>query len=150
MWSFDAIRERIINEMDKTISGQDIFERIDLSLKCRVEKWLHPAYETLCLRNGGLKAEEIERLGPVRSAAIWRIRESLPVIYEADLSIACCCPSCGSRNASCRGCNSRWTTPTPLIFRRNVDQVVQSLNNDVRQERSAMELIKEEAAFKYT
>lgn len=75
MWNFDEIRERVISQMDKMISTADVFERIDASLKCRVEKWLHPAYETLCTRSETLSDSEAERLGFRRAAAIWRIRE---------------------------------------------------------------------------
>ncbi|KAG9041479.1 hypothetical protein FS837_012202 [Tulasnella sp. UAMH 9824] len=77
MWNFDQIREGVITQMDKMISNTDAFERIDTSLKCRVEKWLHPAYEALCTRSETLSDSEAERLGLRRAAAIWRIRERL-------------------------------------------------------------------------
>ncbi|KAG8914584.1 hypothetical protein FRC01_004001 [Tulasnella sp. 417] len=79
MWNFDEIRERVIAQMDKTISTANIFERIDVSLKCGVEKWLHPAYEALCTRTETLSDSEAEHLGLRRAAAIWRIRERLLV-----------------------------------------------------------------------
>ncbi|KAG8949670.1 hypothetical protein FRC04_008416 [Tulasnella sp. 424] len=82
MWSFDDVREMIITHMDKTIETADPFDRIDASLKCRVEKWLHPAYQAICQRAEGLKDEEAERLGLRRSAAIWRIRESLEPVED--------------------------------------------------------------------
>ncbi|KAG9041484.1 hypothetical protein FS837_012207 [Tulasnella sp. UAMH 9824] len=77
MWSFDDIRERIIQRVDKMISEVDPIDRIEASLKCRVEKWLHPAYVVLCKRETGLTDAEGERLGFRRSMAIWRVRESL-------------------------------------------------------------------------
>lgn len=77
MWSFDEIREVIILQMDETIPIVDAMDRVDASLKCRVEKWLHPAYEELCNRETALSDVEAERLGFRRSMAIWRIREAL-------------------------------------------------------------------------
>ncbi|KAG9036704.1 hypothetical protein FS837_001609, partial [Tulasnella sp. UAMH 9824] len=82
MWSFDDIRERIIQQVDKTISEVDPIDRIEASLKCRVEKWLHPAYVVLCKREAGLTDVEGERLGFRRSMAIWRVRESLRPIQS--------------------------------------------------------------------
>ncbi|KAG8928404.1 hypothetical protein FRC00_001764, partial [Tulasnella sp. 408] len=77
MWGFEDIREKIIEQVDKTILAEDPFDRIDASLKCRVEKWLHPAYVVLCKRETGLSDAEAERLGLRRSIAICRVRESL-------------------------------------------------------------------------
>lgn len=77
MWGFNDIRNKIIDKMDKTISGVYSLDRIDAALKCRVRKWLHPAYKVLCKREMGLTDDEASRLGIQRSAAIWRIRESV-------------------------------------------------------------------------
>ncbi|KIO33645.1 hypothetical protein M407DRAFT_17608 [Tulasnella calospora MUT 4182] len=77
MWNFDEVGEEIITTVDKMISTADPFERIDASIKCRVEKWLHPEYEALCTRRETLSDSEAERLGLPRAAAIWRIRERL-------------------------------------------------------------------------
>lgn len=63
--------------MDTILHTANPFEQIDASLKCRVEKWLHPAYDALCTRESGLTEDEAERLGFRRATAIWRIRESL-------------------------------------------------------------------------
>ncbi|KAG9003652.1 hypothetical protein FRB90_011135 [Tulasnella sp. 427] len=63
MWSFDDIRNGIISHMDTLTATADPFERIDVSLRCRVEKWLHPAYADLCKREGALQDDEVERLG---------------------------------------------------------------------------------------
>ncbi|KAG8893982.1 hypothetical protein FRC01_013237 [Tulasnella sp. 417] len=77
LWSFDYIRDKITGHMDNIIDTADPLDQIDASLKCRVEKWLHPAYEALCTREGGLTEDEAERLGFRRATAIWRIRETL-------------------------------------------------------------------------
>ncbi|KIO33644.1 hypothetical protein M407DRAFT_186710 [Tulasnella calospora MUT 4182] len=82
MWGFGDIRERIIQQVDKTISEADPIDRIEASLKCRVKKWLHPAYVVLCKREIGLSDAEAERLGFRRSMAIWRVRESLRPIQS--------------------------------------------------------------------
>ncbi|KAG8895011.1 hypothetical protein FRC00_008148, partial [Tulasnella sp. 408] len=75
MWNFEEIRKGIITTVDKTISSANPFERIEVSIKCQVEKWLHPAYEALCTRAETLSDPQAEWLGIRRSAAIWRIRE---------------------------------------------------------------------------
>lgn len=77
MWSFDDLRSSIISQVDKMTARASPFDLLDVSLKCRVEKWLHPTYEALCRRNESFTDDEVERLGLKRAAAIWRIRESL-------------------------------------------------------------------------
>ncbi|KAG8944130.1 hypothetical protein FRC04_002168 [Tulasnella sp. 424] len=76
MWNFEDLRNDIISHVNQTISDASPLDRIDASLKCRVEEWLHPAYQVLCERGTGLTNEEAEHLGLGRAAAIWRIRES--------------------------------------------------------------------------
>lgn len=101
MWSFDDIRERIIVRMDKTISEVDPMDRVDVSLKCRVEKWLHPAYEVLCTRDAGPSDAEAERLGILRLNAIWRVREALKSgSTSGQPSGDCNCESCRRSSSS--------------------------------------------------
>lgn len=64
-------------------------DRIDTSLKCRVEKWLHPAYEVLCKRPTGLSEAEAERLGVRRATAVWRIREATRSTAQAPTQPNC-------------------------------------------------------------
>lgn len=111
MWSFDDLRRSIITQMDKTIILVNPLDRIDVSLKCRVEKWLHPAYEVLCTRGNGLTEDEVERLGLKRSVAIWRIRESLE--FEKTIPIEPSCSGCGAE-PFCRNCGRQlFESPPP-------------------------------------
>lgn len=98
MWNFEELRKDIINHMNKTISSAAPLERIDASLKCRVEEWLHPAYQVLCERQDGLTNEEADHLGLRRAAAIWRIRELRRPFFPN-------CWSCGAE-AQCYNCCS--------------------------------------------
>ncbi|KAG9026917.1 hypothetical protein FS837_004466 [Tulasnella sp. UAMH 9824] len=98
MWNFEELRKDIITHMNKTISSAAPLERIDASLKCRVEEWLHPAYQVLCERQDGLTNEEAEHLGLRRAAAIWRIRELRRPVFPG-------CWSCGVE-AQCYNCGS--------------------------------------------
>ncbi|KAG8910712.1 hypothetical protein FRC01_006182 [Tulasnella sp. 417] len=66
MWNFEDLRKDIIAHVNKTISDANPVDRVDASLKCRVEEWLHPAYQALCERKTGLTNEEAERLGLAR------------------------------------------------------------------------------------
>lgn len=66
------------------------FDVVDVSLKCRVEEWLHPAYEALCRRGDSFTDDEVERLGLKRAAAIWRIRESLEFETTQEVSTYSC------------------------------------------------------------
>ncbi|KIO33638.1 hypothetical protein M407DRAFT_17599 [Tulasnella calospora MUT 4182] len=101
MWDFDDIRERIIVQMDKNISEVEPMDRVDASLKCRVEKWLHPAYEVLCTRDAGPSDAEAERLGVLRLNGIWRIREALKSTASTPTQSSCNCNSCRNGRPSC-------------------------------------------------
>ncbi|KAG8949671.1 hypothetical protein FRC04_008417 [Tulasnella sp. 424] len=136
MWSFDDIRERIILQMDKIISTVDAMDRIDTSLKCRVEKWLHPAYEELCKRATGLSDVEAERLGLRRSTAIWRIREALrstqtPAPQSDPYGPY---PQRGYPGAFSSMRSSSWNPPMPAV-------IIQTQN--------ALDLIQREKALKF-
>ncbi|KAG9025126.1 hypothetical protein FS837_005074, partial [Tulasnella sp. UAMH 9824] len=76
MWNFDDLRSSIVTQMDYMTADADPFDIVDASLKCRVEHWLHPAYEALCRREDSFTNDEVEWLGIKRAAALWRIRES--------------------------------------------------------------------------
>lgn len=76
MWGFDDIRNGLITFMEKQIDSVDPFDRMETSLKCRVQNWFHPAIQCLCQRAEHLTAAEGERLGFVRLTAIYRLRET--------------------------------------------------------------------------
>ncbi|KAG9025614.1 hypothetical protein FS837_004864 [Tulasnella sp. UAMH 9824] len=94
MWNFDALRKDIIIHVNKTISSANPMDRIDASLKCKVEEWLHPAYQVLCERDDGLTNEEAKHLGLERAAAIWRIRESCRTCWSCHRQNTLYCNSC--------------------------------------------------------
>ncbi|KIO33641.1 hypothetical protein M407DRAFT_17604 [Tulasnella calospora MUT 4182] len=145
MWSFDDVRDMIITHMDKAIWTADPLDRIDTSLKCRVEKWLYPAYEALCQRAESLKDEEVERLGLRRSAAIWRVRESLE-FNQTPISTGC--PSCGFNGVTCRSCEYCWSLPQPgasVPPARKITVKKNQKHNGV----TALDLIKKEAALNF-
>lgn len=75
MWAFEDVRSYVINKLDAQLKTTNLFERIRIADKCRVEKWLHSAYKALCDREEPLSAAEGEFLGFQRMAAICRIRE---------------------------------------------------------------------------
>ncbi|KIO33643.1 hypothetical protein M407DRAFT_17606 [Tulasnella calospora MUT 4182] len=130
MWSFDGIQEKIIEQVDKTISAADPLDRIDASLKCRVEKWLHPAYVALCTRETGLSDAEAERLGIRRSTAIWRVRESL---YRPNPPVN-------------PPANSPPSVPTPWGFPPAPVRVPNVIPSDAK----ALDLVKKEEALKFS
>ncbi|KAG8892794.1 hypothetical protein FRB99_002435, partial [Tulasnella sp. 403] len=75
MWHFDQVRKFIIQNIDDQIDGINPLDRIDLAIKCSVEKWLVPAYVALCTQEEPLGDPVGHRLGLVRFAALCRIRE---------------------------------------------------------------------------
>ncbi|KIO33637.1 hypothetical protein M407DRAFT_186679 [Tulasnella calospora MUT 4182] len=103
MWSFDDLRKRIICQMDDLTAYASPFDVITISQKCRVEKWLHPAYAALCRRQDSFTDDEVEWLGIKRAAALWRIRESLE--FDKPLEIPPSSPCCGGR-VVCGSCSN--------------------------------------------
>lgn len=90
---FDVIREFAIRCIETQYGAEHhAIDRIDLSISCGIDKWLHPAYDTLCVRNDPITAEEGSRLGHERSAAIWRIREA----YRSESSLSTRCGGCSA------------------------------------------------------
>lgn len=75
MWHFDSVRDYIIRQLDPVVVNLNPFDRVDIADRCRVEKWLVPAFAQICAREAPPTAEEGSRLGLHRFTAIWRIRE---------------------------------------------------------------------------
>ncbi|KAG8946615.1 hypothetical protein FRC04_011509 [Tulasnella sp. 424] len=92
MWSFEDLRSALISFMSKGVDSIDPVDRIEASLKCRVEEWFHPAIRALCERVTPLTASEGERLGFTLFAAICELRETYPPLPTD----SCCCRKCGS------------------------------------------------------
>ncbi|KAG9041476.1 hypothetical protein FS837_012199 [Tulasnella sp. UAMH 9824] len=140
MWGFDDIRKKIIGRMDVAILKVDPLDRVDASLKCRVQKWLHPAYEVLCKRDKGLSNDEAQRLGLQRSAAIWRIRESVLSHKAQSLPNR----STGSDQPDLFTIIKSWQFGGARDERENRDANSHATSLDV------MKLIKQEEALKYS
>ncbi|KAG8921007.1 hypothetical protein FRC01_000490 [Tulasnella sp. 417] len=47
MWEFEDVRARLIKDMSQIINngGIEPLDRVEVSIKCRVIDWLHPAYQ---------------------------------------------------------------------------------------------------------
>ncbi|KAG9027236.1 hypothetical protein FS837_004340, partial [Tulasnella sp. UAMH 9824] len=77
MWEFERVRAKIVKDMSQLISNGGVgpLDRVEVSIRCRVSDWLHPAYQELCDRAEGVTTEEAKRLGMDRLAAIYRIRD---------------------------------------------------------------------------
>ncbi|KAG8959707.1 hypothetical protein FRC00_001321 [Tulasnella sp. 408] len=103
MWSFDDLRNSIFPQMDDMTADANPFDVINASLKCRVEHWLHPAYEALCRREDSFTDDEVEWLGIKRAAALWRIRESFE--FDKSVQFLSSSPCCG-HSMSCRSCQN--------------------------------------------
>jgi len=90
MWAFDKVREWIIQELDKR--SLPPVDRIDLAMKCSVQRWLLPAYLELCTREGHLTLQEAVKLGIVNYHTVSRIREQYHV------RLAARCNLCNNQN----------------------------------------------------
>lgn len=135
MWNFEDLRKDIIAHVNQTISDASPLDRIDASLKCRVEEWLHPAYQVLCERETGLTDEEAEHLGLRRAAAIWRIRESRQPILAA-------CWSCRRNVEQCYECGE-------YLDQKRQGNRGRGATSGLQPVLSVLELIKFEAALKF-
>ncbi|KAG9043076.1 hypothetical protein FS837_010060 [Tulasnella sp. UAMH 9824] len=133
MWNFETLRKDIITHVNKTISNANPLDRIDASLKCKVEEWLHPAYRVLCERDTGLTNEEAEHLGLGRAAAIWRIRETRHPTFSK-------CWSCNVEH--CYNCGEFFDQRNQASRRGGGSRVAQTDGN-------VIELIKGEDVLKF-
>lgn len=77
MWEFEDVRGRLIKDMSQLIRKGGIapLDGIEVSIQCRVNDWLYPAYQELCERTEAVTTEEATRLGMDRLAAIYRVRD---------------------------------------------------------------------------
>ncbi|EGO01154.1 hypothetical protein SERLA73DRAFT_105716 [Serpula lacrymans var. lacrymans S7.3] len=92
-YSMDGIRERAIEEIEKSIPPMLPVSQIVLAKKHHVKTWLAPAYEALCTRKESLTVAEAEQLGLVTSILLAGAREKL---FDKEL-----CPKCRSRPTRC-------------------------------------------------
>ncbi|KAG9034508.1 hypothetical protein FRB95_013075 [Tulasnella sp. JGI-2019a] len=101
LWNLTAICEYIINRITTLFPEQNPIDRILLADQCRVEKWLHPAYQELCtMTNAPSRKDGLDRLGVDRIISIFTIREALrvspPPLKSNDILP---CPRCDCNNA---------------------------------------------------
>ncbi|KAG8883139.1 hypothetical protein FRB98_003284 [Tulasnella sp. 332] len=101
-WGFDTVRNHIIKRIERQYPNQDTLDRFELAIKCRVPKWLHPVYNTLCTREERITADEGRRLGFERLTAICEIRE---IYHLAQVNSGC--------PMSCEGCQLLTTPSKP-------------------------------------
>ncbi|KAG8937469.1 hypothetical protein FRC00_005171 [Tulasnella sp. 408] len=82
MWEFEDVRASLIEDMSQIISKNEVepLDRVEVSIQCRVNDWLHPAYQELCDRDEGVTTEEAKRLGMDRLAAIYRLPQQLDTL----------------------------------------------------------------------
>lgn len=62
---------------DALFNEQDTFDTLDLAFRCKVGKWVQPAYRRLCERPESLSLQEAAKLGLARFVAISRIRDEM-------------------------------------------------------------------------
>lgn len=94
MWEFEEVRKRLIEDMSQLISSNAVepLDRVEVSIQCRVNQWLHPAYQQLCERTTALTTKEAKGLGIDRLAAIYRVRDAL---HASKTSPGGSCHRCG-------------------------------------------------------
>jgi hypothetical protein len=72
-WGMSSLRELAISKLEK--SQQAPLDRIDFAMKCNVDKWIAPAYITICTREQAISSGEAGRLGLDRYHQLVQIRE---------------------------------------------------------------------------
>lgn len=115
LWSLTAAREYIIERVETLFPNQPPIDRIALADRCEVEKWLDPAYQTLCTRpNPPSKKDGVERLGFDRLLAIFTTREACRAVPPPSQQVycnRCCCmqdTSAYDGDTTKRVCNYRY------------------------------------------
>ncbi|KAG8990953.1 hypothetical protein FRB90_001533, partial [Tulasnella sp. 427] len=75
-WGFDDLRHRCIRQIEKipTVSAVD---KAVLARRCKISKWIRGALLSLTVLPDPLTAAEIQILGTMTSALIWRAREEV-------------------------------------------------------------------------
>ncbi|KAG9005578.1 hypothetical protein FRB94_001437 [Tulasnella sp. JGI-2019a] len=77
LWHFSVVRSLAMEKFNTHFLDRDPLERLELALRCQVKQWIHPIYVQLCERTESISADEAERLGVARFAAIIGIREKV-------------------------------------------------------------------------
>lgn len=72
---FDKVREQAIAAIDKASERPDAIEMIILAEKYGINRWLRPAYISLCERKEPLQWKEAERIGLVKVVKLTQARE---------------------------------------------------------------------------
>jgi len=75
LWGSNAVWIHYIDHIGLDFARDDPIDYIEFALKCRVDHWLEPAYNALCIRDMPISAAEGERLGYRKLIAVCRIRE---------------------------------------------------------------------------
>ena len=75
-YSFTKVYRRAVSEIDDLDGTTDPVERILLAKRLKVNRWLAPAYATLCSRTDPITASEAEELGMYTFVALVAARES--------------------------------------------------------------------------
>ena len=75
-YGFTKVYRRAIYEIDDLDDAIDPVERILLAKRLKVNRWLAPAYATLCSRTDPITASEAEKLGMYTFVALVAARES--------------------------------------------------------------------------
>ncbi|KAF9078461.1 hypothetical protein BDP27DRAFT_1412446 [Rhodocollybia butyracea] len=72
---FEKAKEHAINAIDKASEGPDAVEMIFLAEKYGIERWLRPAYISLCKRKEPLQLNEAETIGMEKTVKLIQARE---------------------------------------------------------------------------
>ncbi|KAK2464830.1 hypothetical protein APHAL10511_003129 [Amanita phalloides] len=75
-YGFTKVYRRAVSEIDDLDGAIDPIERILLAKRLKVNRWLAPAYATLCSRPDPITASEAEKLGMYTFATLVAARES--------------------------------------------------------------------------
>jgi hypothetical protein len=75
-YGFTKVYRRAVHEIDDLDGAIDPIDRIVLAKRLKVDRWLAPAYATLCSRADPITASEAEKLGMYTFVALVAARES--------------------------------------------------------------------------
>lgn len=75
MWRFEKLRKYIIKRIDEAGDMYTPLEHILMARRCRVGKWLLPAYMSLCTRDEPISEQEGHALGMSILVGLWNAKE---------------------------------------------------------------------------
>jgi len=103
MWSFDEVRAKAIEALDKD-STLGVLERLKFAHEFLIKDWVRPAYRLFLTRDEALTEEEVPWLGSDFVAKVTKAREERIKLFfmriiSGEILTPNSCPKCGRQGS---------------------------------------------------